>query len=347
MNIMAMPRTARIASVALLLTVAVAGTLYLNRSESSGSTQSTDDAYVRADFTTVAPQVAGSVKRVLVQDNQPVKAGDLLAEIDDREFVVAVDAAKARVASAQSGIVGVQAHIVSQESTILQAQAAVAADDAALKLAVENEARYRNLSADGSGTMQALQQAQAQVSIQSASREKNRAGLQAARQQVAVLKADLDNAKAALAQARSAESAAQLKLSYARITAPVSGIVGQRSVRDGAFVNVGQPLLVIVPLERIYVTANFRETQLARVHAGQAVDIKVDALPGELLQGAVESLGPATGSSFSAVAPSNATGNFTKIVQRLPVRISLRPGQAAAPRLRVGMSVAPTIHIDD
>lgn len=342
---MALPKPARITSVALLLTVAIGGTLYLNRSESSAATQSTDDAYVRADFTVVAPQVAGTIRKVLVQDNQAVRAGDLLVEIDDSEYVVAVNAAKARVASAQASIASLEANLLRQESAIRQAHAAVAADEAALKLARENEARYRNLSLDGSGTVQALQQAEAQVGIQSASREKNQAGVRAARQQVDILKADLDNARAALAQARSAQEAAALKLSYARIAAPVGGVVGQKSVRVGAFVPVGQPLLAIVPLSEVYVTANFRETQLARVRPGQAVEIEVDALPGERLKGSVESLGPASGASYSAVPPHNATGNFTKIVQRLPVRIRIDPGQPAAERLRVGMSVTPTIQI--
>ena len=170
---MALPQKAKITSIALLLAVATGCTLYLNRPESSASTQSTDDAYVQADFTTVASQVPGTVKSVLVQDNQMVRAGDLLAVIDDREFVVTVDAAKARVASAQASIASLQAHLVRQEAAIRQAQAAVAADDASLQLARENQVRHRNLSVDGSGTVLALQQAEAQVSIQSAGREKN------------------------------------------------------------------------------------------------------------------------------------------------------------------------------
>ena len=343
---MAMPKTARITSVVLLLAVATGCAFYLNRPASSASTQSTDDAYVRADFTIVAPQVAGTVKRVLVEDNQPVRAGDLLVDIDDREFVVALEAAKGRVSSAKAGIAGLQANLVRQESAIRQAQAAVAADEAALKLARENQVRYRNLSLDGSGTVQALQQADAQVAIQSAGRDKNQAGVQAARQQVDILKAELENASAALAQAQAAQAAAELKLSYARIKAPVNGVVGQKSVRVGGFVNVGQPLLAVVPLHEVYITANFRETQLARVKPGQTVDIEVDALPGAVLKGAVESLGPASGVTYSAVAPHNATGNFTKIVQRMPVRIRIEPGQPAAAALRVGMSVVPTIRVE-
>lgn len=344
---MALPKTARIASAALLLAVAAGSAIYLNRPASSASTQSTDDAYVQADFTTVAPQVSGNVDKVLVEDNQRVKAGDLLATIDDRDFVVAVSAARAQVDSARANVAGLQARLVLQETAIRQAQSAVKADEASLALAHTNQVRYRNLAADGSGTVQALQQADAQLSIQQAARDKDIAGLQAARQQVDILKSDIEKAKAALAQAQAGQAAAELKLSYTRIAAPIDGTVGQKAVRVGAFVNAGKPLLAIVPLDAVYVAANFRETQLARVQAGHRVDIEVDALPGERLKGTVESLGPASGVSYSAVAPHNATGNFTKIVQRLPVRIRIEPGQPAAARLRVGMSVTPTIHVEE
>ena len=342
---MALPKKARIISAVLLSAVAIGGVLYLNRPESSASTQSTDDAYVHADFTTVAPQVSGTVAEVLIDDNQPVKKGELLAIIDDRDFVAALNAAKAQVASAQASIASLEAHLIQQQTAIRQAQAAVAADDAALKLARVNQARYRNLATDGSGTVQAQQQAEAQLSIQLARGEKSQAGLQAARQQVDILNADLEKARATLAHAQAAQATAELKLSYTRITAPISGTIGQKSVRIGAFVNAGKPLLAIVPLDAVYVTANFRETQLARVQTGQAVDIEVDALPGEALKGTVDSLGPASGASYSAVAPHNATGNFTKIVQRLPVRIRIDPDQTAAAKLRVGMSVTPSIRI--
>lgn len=342
---MSLPKKAKITIAVALLSVLVGGTYYLNRHESSASTQTTDDAYVEADFTTVAPQVSGNVSRVLIEDNQVVKAGDLLVTIDDRDFVVALEAAKAQVASAEANIASLQAQLVRQDSTIHQAQAIVTADEANLKLAQENQKRYRNLASDGSGTVQALQQAEAQLGTQQASLEKNRAGLLAARQQTDILKADLEKAKAALAQAKAGQEAAELKLSYTRITAPVDGTIGQKSVRIGGFVNAGKPLLAVVPLDAVYITASFRETQLAHVQAGQSVEIKVDALPGETLQGKVESLSPASGVSYSPIAPHNATGNFTKIVQRLPVRISINPNQAAASKLRVGMSVAPTVTI--
>lgn len=342
---MALPKKAKITSAVLLLAAATGIALYLNSPESSASVQSTDHAYVQADFTAVAPQVSGTVNTVRILENQSVSEGELLATIDDRDFIVAVNAAKAQVASAHASIASLQAHLVQQDTAIRQAQAALAADDASLKLARVNLARYRNLASDGSGSVQALQQAQAQLSIQSAGREKSQAGLQGARQRVDILKADLEKGKAALAHAQAAQAAAELKLSYTRITAPIGGTIGQLSVRVGAYVNAGKPLLAIVPLDAVYITANFRETQLARVQTGQAVDIEVDALRGEALKGTVDSLGPASGASYSAIAPHNATGNFTKIVQRLPVRIRIHPGQAAAAKLRVGMSVTPTIRI--
>lgn len=343
---MALPKKAKLLSAVLLLAVAISGVLYLNSPESSASTQATDDAYVHADSTTVAPQVSGTIETVLIEDNQVVKKGDLLVTLDDRDFVAQVNAAIAQVASARAGIASLQAHLRQQDAVIRQAQAVVAADEAALKLARVNQARYRNLAADGSGTVQAQQQAEAQLSVQLAGRDKSQAALQAARQQVDVLKADLEQARATLAHALAAQATRELKRSYTRITAPISGTVGQKTVRVGAFVNTGKPLLAIVPLDAVYITANFRETQLARVRTGQAVEIEVDALPGEALKGSVQSLGPASGVSYSAIAPHNATGNFTKIVQRLPVRIRLEPNQPAAQKLRVGMSVTPSIRID-
>lgn len=340
---MALPKKAKITSAVLLLAVAIGCVLYLNRPESSASSQSTKDAYVQADFTFVAPQIAGKVDQVFVEENQQVKAGDLLATIDDRDFVVAVDAAKAQVSGANASVASLEARLAQQQNAIHQAQAAVAMDKAELVLARANHERYRNLAADGSGTVQAMQQAQSQLNIRLASQEKNQAGLKAAQQQVAILQAELEKAKAALAQAQAAQAAAELKLSYTRITAPVDGTVGQKSVRVGAFVNIGTPLLAIVPLDAVYIQANYRETQLAHIQIGQTVDIKVDALPGATLKGTVESLGPASGVSYSAIAPHNATGNFTKIVQRLPLRIRVDSGQPEANKLRVGMSVVPTI----
>jgi len=344
---MSLPKKTKIISIVVLLIVAIGCVIYINTPESSATRQSTEDAYVQADFTFVTPQVSGTIHRVLVEENQQVKAGDLLATINNEDFIVAVDAAKAQVENANAHIANIKARLAQQQTTIRQAQAAIDVDNAELKLAKENQTRYRNLAADGSGTVQAMQQAEAQLSIRLANRDKNLAGLDATKQQVDILKAELESAKATLSQAKAAQTAAELKLSYTQITAPITGMIGQKSVRAGTFVNTGKPLLVIVPLDKLYITANFRETQLAHIKTGQSVDFKVDALPNTILKGTVESVGPASGVSYSAVAPHNATGNFTKIVQRLPVRIHIIPNQPEAKNLRVGMSVVPTIYIKD
>lgn len=341
---MSLPKKTKIISIVVLLIVAIGCVIYINQPESNGSTQSTEDAYVQADFTTIAPQVAGNISSVLVSDNQYVKKGQLLATIDDRDYIIALETAKAQVASAKASIKNIQAHLEQQDTQIHQAQTSIQADSAALKLAKVNADRYRNLASDGSGTVQAMQQADTQLTIQNAILEKSYANLKTTQQHTSVILADLEKAKATLAQAETAQAAAELKLSYTKIIAPVNGTIGQKSVRVGSFVNIGKPLLAIVPLDAIYILANYRETQLAQVSVGQAVDIKVDALPNIQFKGVVESLAPASGSSYAAIAPSNATGNFTKIVQRLPVRIQLNPNQTGQDKLKVGMSVIPKIH---
>lgn len=324
----------------------VAAFLILNRSESSAVTQSTDDAYVQADFTVIVPLVAGVITRVDVDENQQVQAGAQLVGIDERDLRIAVSMAEAHINSAQATIASLQAQIDRQQSTIAQARAALAASSASLQLAEINRNRYAKLARDGSGTVQARQQADAQWNIQQAAHERDLAGLESAEQQTVILRAELEKARAALLGAEAEKATADLNLSYANVVSPISGVVAQRKARVGGYARVGEPLLTLVPLEAVYVQANYRETQLARVQVGHPVSITVDALPGVQLKGRVESLGPASGVSFSPVPPHNATGNFTKIVQRLPVRIYLEPGQEDAHRLRVGMSVRPSINVE-
>jgi membrane fusion protein (multidrug efflux system) len=324
----------------------VAAVWILNRPESTSRLQTTDDAYVRADFTVVAPQVAGRIQRVLVSDHQAVKAGEVLVQLDDRDLRIAVQDATARAAGARAVVAALQAQLARQRSLIGQAQASVSADDANLHLARLNLDRFTNLARDGSGTLQAQQQADAQWQVLRATRDRDQATVLATRQQQDVLRAEIDKARAEEAVAIARLADAELKLSYARVVAPSDGVIDQRGARDGGYVRVGDPLLTLVPTHGVYVEANFRETQLAHLRPGQAVRLRVDALPGVALTGRVETLAPASGVSFSAVAPHNATGNFTKIVQRLPVRIRLDEGQAALSRLRVGMSVEPRIETD-
>lgn len=336
----------RLIASLIAATVLVIGFLILNRTESNASAQTTDDAYIQADFTVIVPQVSGVITQMAVEDNQAVRAGDPLLSIDERNLHIARNSAEARVASAQARIDSLLAQLERQQSLIDQAAAAVAASTANLELAAADRKRFANLARDGSGTQQARQQADAQWHVQRADRARDLAGLHSAKQQTAILQAELAQARAGLQAAEAEKADAELSLSYAQVIAPIDGIVAQRRARLGGYARVGEPLLTLVPLQAVYVEANFRETQLARVRVGQPVEISVDALPGVLLRGQVDSLGSASGVSFSPIPPHNATGNFTKIVQRLPVRISLEPGQEAVSNLRVGMSVRPTIDVD-
>ncbi|MFA7944759.1 HlyD family secretion protein [Pseudomonas brenneri] len=317
----------------------------LNRHESSAGSQATDDAYVKADFTIIVPEVAGVITEVLVADNQAVQAGDPLVRIDKRRLGIKVDAANASIAKTLASRDSLNAQMARQQSVIEQAQAAVSASHATLKLAKVDLQRFTNLAQDGSGTVQAQQQAQAKTDVEQAALARDIAGLASAKQQTAILQAALEEARAMLSAAQAEKAAAELDLSHADLAAPVSGMVTQRRARVGGYVHVGDPLLTLVPLDAVYIEANFRETQLARIQIGQPVSIAVDALPGVLLKGQVQSLGPASGVSLSVIPAHNATGNFTKIVQRLPVRIQLQAGQDDIQRLRVGMSVRPSLDV--
>lgn len=343
---MTINRKISISSAVAVAVLLVGSWWLLNRNESEAPLQTTDDAYVRADSTAVSPRVSGTLTHVFIDENRRVHVGDPLMTIDDRDLQVTLDASNAQVGAARANISSLKAQIARQASLHQQARAGISADDANLILAIANQKRYANLALDGSASVQAKQQADAQLHVQQANRERSEANLRAVSQQTEVLRAELQRANASLAQAEAARAAAELNLSYTRITAPVNGVVAQNGARVGAYVTTAKPLLAIVPLDAVYIEANYRETQFARVRVGQAVEIRIDSLPGVILHGRVASLGPATGASFSPVAPHNATGNFTKIVQRLPIRISINPDQADAARLRVGMSVIPTIHTD-
>ena len=342
---MPLPKIGKTAVGALLAITVIAALFHINRPESASNFQSTNNAYVRADYTQVSPQVSGRIAQVLVEENQRVTSGQVLALIDDRDFVIALEHARARILSAPAVIDSLSAQSARQESEISRAEATVTADRAALRLAQAELARYRNLAADGSGTVQALQQAQAQATIHGANLEKDRAAHQAALRQLDIYRAESRKAQATLAQMKAEEASAELNLSYTRIVAPIAGSVGQRALRVGAFVATGKPVAAIVPLDEVYIEANYRETQLARVRLGQPVKISVDALPGVTLHGSVDSLAPASNASYAPLGPQNATGNFTKIVQRLTARIRLDPNQPDAARLRVGMSVEPEIDV--
>ena len=305
--------------------------------------ESTNDAYVQADYTTIAPKVSGYISKVAVEDNQAVKAGDVLARIDDRDYRTALAQAKADVASAQADIRNIDAQLAEQQSVIAQAESAIVAGQAGVKFAKDDYDRYQKLTAGKITSIQDVQRAQTVFQQQTAQLQSDRAALTAAHQRVEVLNTARAKAETQVTRLQSVVDQAELNLSYTTITAPIDGTVGARSLRVGQYVQAGTQLMAVVPLHAVYVVANFKETQLTNVTAGQPVEISVDTFPGVTFKGKVDSLSPASGLEFALLPPDNATGNFTKIVQRIPVKIVLDPNDAYAGRLRSGMSVEPTI----
>ena len=303
---------------------------------------STDDAYVKADTTVIAPKVSGYLREVLVGDNESVVAGQVLARIDERDFQVALDQAKADVAAARAAITSKQAQLDVQQAVINAAKATVDVDQATANFAAQENKRYTDLAATGYGSVQNAQQAQSRIAGAEAAIARDTANFISAQKQVDLLNAEIVQANAALARAQALQSQAELNLEYTSIVAPVDGVVGNRSLRPGQFVQAGTQLMSVVPLAGAYVVANFKETQLTDVREGQAVDIAVDMFPGQVVHGHVDSIAPASGQEFALLPPDNATGNFTKVVQRIPVKIALTRDGAPV-ELRPGMSVIPTI----
>jgi membrane fusion protein (multidrug efflux system) len=326
----------------LLAATALAGDFGYDYWTSGRFMQSTDDAYVQADYTTVAPKVSGYIADVLVQDNERVKAGQVLAHIDDRDFRAAQAQAKAGAEAAEAAIRNIEAETVLQQSVIEQAKAQIGASQASLKFNRSDVVRYNDLAKNGYASEQRAQQSETSRSQSAADLQRDQAGLVAAQQKVAVLETQRVQAVAERDRAQAVLNQADLNLSYTTITAPVDGTVGARSLRVGAYVNAGTQLMAVVPLNAAYIVANFKETQLTRVRDGQPVTVKVDSFPGVKVTGHVDSLSPASGLEFSLLPPDNATGNFTKIVQRIPVKIVLDDARLAN-LLRAGMSVEPTV----
>ncbi|WP_445945037.1 HlyD family secretion protein [Rhizobium sp. CB3060] len=306
---------------------------------------STDDAYVQADNSAIAPKISGYITGVVVNDNQTVKAGQVLARIDDRDFKTALDQAKADVAAAQADVEAKQASLDMQQSLIAAAQATVDVDKANETFAEQNDKRYASLSVNGYAPVQTAQQAASQIAAARAAIDRDTASLAGTIKQVDLLKAQLAQARATLAHDQAVQSQAELNLSYTTIVAPLDGVIGNRTLRVGQYVQAGTQLMSVVPTSAAYIVANYKETQLTDVHAGQPVDIEVDMFPGRVYHGHVDSLAPASGQEFALLPPDNATGNFTKVVQRIPVKIVLDGDSAASGDLRPGMSVQPSIDI--
>jgi membrane fusion protein, multidrug efflux system len=304
---------------------------------------STDDAYVKADSTTIAPKVTGYLDQVLVADNERVKAGQVLARIDARDFKVALDQASADVAAARAALASKRAQLDVQQAVIKAARATLDVDRANVTFASQENKRYTDLAATGSGSLQNAQQAQARIASAQATLERDTASLASAEKQLDLQKAEIVQATAAVARSEALENQAGLNLGYTTITAPIAGVVGNRTLRVGQYVQAGTQLMSVVPVDSAYVVANFKETQLTHVRQGQPVDVEVDMFPGQVVHGHVDSIAPASGQEFALLPPDNATGNFTKVVQRIPVKIALDGNGDNGIALRPGMSVVPTV----
>ncbi len=304
--------------------------------------QSTTNAYIRADYTVVSPKITGHIIEVLVRDNEPVTAGQVVARVDDRDFKVALAQAKADVASDDAELGNLDAQIAQQQSAIDQEKAEIAAGKASLSYAEADNVRYANLKKSGYGTVQRAEKAETALRQKTAQLQKNRAGLLMAQRKIDMLASERAKAQAQRDRSLAAVHQAELNLSYTSITTAVPGVVGARSLRVGQYVQAGTPLMAVVPLDAVYIVANYKETQLTHVRAGQPAEVEVDSFPGVTLKGHVDSVSPASGLEFALLPANNATGNFTKIVQRVPVKIVL-DDKTLAGSLRPGMSVEATI----
>jgi membrane fusion protein (multidrug efflux system) len=334
----------RLLSAATALVLLVAAALYGYYYWTTGRfLVSTDDAYVQAHSVLISPRVPGYISEVPVDDNQPVRAGQVLARIDPRDYQTALDQARANVAAAQASIDTLNQQIAQQRLAVAQARQVADSDQAALVYAQQEFQRYTDLAKSTYGTVQMAQQSQADIREKRAALQGDIKGIGVAKRQVSVFGAQLAQAKATLAEQQAIEQQAELNLSYTVIRAPVDGTVGVRTLRVGEYVAAGTQLMAVVPLQAVYIIANYKETQLTDVRPGQPVTIDVDTFPGTPVHGRVDSLAPASGQEFALLPPDNATGNFTKIVQRVPVKIVVDKGDPLAGRLRPGMSVEPTI----
>jgi len=303
---------------------------------------STDDAYVNAHVVSIVSKVSAYVSQLHVNDNSKVARDDLLLELDPRDFEVAVDIASAELKSAQANAQNIEAQIREQQAVVTETQSAVDGDHAVLDFAQQQLDRFKSLAATGSGTIERLQQAESDAGERRAAMQHDLAALDAARAHQVVLETQLVQAKAAIERQQAALAQAQLNLGYTKIRASEAGSVANKTVEVGNYVQPGQVLFSIVP-DTLYITANFKETQLTDVRPGQRVTIRVDAFPGLRLEGRVDSLQRGTGSEFALLPPENATGNFVKVVQRVPVKITFDDPGEAIRWISPGMSVEAKI----
>jgi membrane fusion protein, multidrug efflux system len=330
---------------ALLAIAAVAGAVYGHYWWTTGRfIEETDDAYVGADTATIAAKVAGYVSAVQVKDNEQVRAGQVIARIDDGDYQLAAQSAADQVATQMATVMRIETQIAAQQASVDQATTQVASAKAAETRTALELKRQQALAANKYASQQTLEQAQAAHEQAVAAVDGAEAGVTVAKTNIGVLQAQEKEAESTLAQMKTALAKAERDLSFTVIKAPFDGVIGNRAIKLGDYVQPAQRLLSLVPLNHVYIDANFKETQLEGIKPGQAVSISVDALPDQTITGEVVSIAPASGSVFSLLPPDNATGNFTKIVQRVPVRIGVPVSVADRDLLRPGMSVVVSIN---
>ena len=308
--------------------------------------QVTDDAYVRGDITPLSAQVPGYVRRVLVDDFQRVKQGELLVEIEDDDYRARVAQAEADLLGAGAAIENLKAQKAAQHAQVAEAEGAIAATQADVERTRLEAARQRTLLATTFGTRQKVEQADAEAQRFAATLARNQAGLDAQRRQLAVLDTQESQLRADVKAKQAMLDLAKINLGYTRIVAPVDGMVSERGVREGQYIHSATQVITVVPLDNVWVVGNYKETQLTHVAIGQNAEIRVDTFPGVVVSATVDSIAPASGAQFSLLPPDNATGNFTKVVQRIPVKLRIGPNNPLAGRLRPGMSVIATILTD-
>jgi membrane fusion protein (multidrug efflux system) len=305
--------------------------------------QSTDDAYLQADSVTIAPKVGGYITKVYVRDNQAVQAGAPLVELDTRQYQASLDQSKATLDARAADIQRAQADLRQQEANAEQAEAQVQVARVNLQHAESDVQRYRPLAATGAETTERLANLVNTRDQARATLAANQAAAKAARTQIGATQAQIVQAQAQLEAAQAQLDQSKLDLHDTTLYSPLDGRVGDRSVRVGQFVQPGTRLMSVVPVESLYLDANFKETQIGRMRAGQPAVLHVDALKDVDLHGVVESFAPGTGAQFALLPPENATGNFTKIVQRVTVRIRVDAGPETRKVLLPGMSVTADV----
>jgi membrane fusion protein (multidrug efflux system) len=342
------PTARRLAMAGAALAVLAGGAWYGNEWWTTGRfIESTDDAYVGGDVTAIAPHVAGFVEAVLVSDNQRVTAGQLLVRLDQRDFRAAEDHARAVVDARLAALDSLRAEYFVQQSAIRQQEADFSAKSAQASFAEADATRYRSLALTAAGSRQDAQRTTAADQTARSAVAASVAGLEAARQKLNVIRANITEAEASVAQARADLQTASLNLGWTEIRSPIDGYVGNRAAQVGAYAGQGSYLISVIPSGGLWVDANFKEDQLSRMDSGRSATVVADVLPGHVFHAHVVSVAPGTGAVFSVIPPENATGNFTKIVQRVPVRVVLDPGDDMLKLLRPGLSTTVSIDTRD